>query len=73
MVVVGGGLAGSLVAKKLKATFHVTVIDVRPHFVCLPSMPECVCRTDKLEKFVVAHSHVHALSLPPHALIVLTV
>jgi len=56
VVIVGGGFAGSKVAKKLQAAFDVTLVDSKDHFVCLISLPSCVCDTAHLSKVTSRHS-----------------
>jgi NADH dehydrogenase FAD-containing subunit len=63
VVILGGGFAGSKVAKKLQATFDVTLVDAKDHFVCLISLPSCVCDTAHLSKVTSRHTSVCFLCL----------
>lgn len=67
VVIVGGGFAGSKVAKKLQAAFDVTLVDSKDHFVCLISLPSCVCDTAHLSKVTSRHSTVCTLRAPPNS------
>ena len=67
MVIVGGGFAGSKVAKKLQAAFDVTLVDSKDHFVCLISLPSCVCDTAHLSKVTSRHSTVCTLRAHPNS------
>ncbi|KAL6073310.1 Pyridine nucleotidedisulfide oxidoreductase family protein [Balamuthia mandrillaris] len=56
VVIVGGGFAGSKLAKKLQSKFDVTLIDNKPQFVCWPSIPSCTCAPSHLDKVTSPHS-----------------
>jgi NADH dehydrogenase FAD-containing subunit len=60
VVVVGGGFAGRKVAMKLQYSCDVTLVDTKDHFLCVISLPSCICDLDHLDKVSLPHSHVRA-------------
>jgi uncharacterized UPF0146 family protein len=58
VVVVGGGFSGRKVAMKLQSSFDVTLVDNKDHFMCIISLPACLCDTDHLEKVTAPHTKV---------------
>ena len=60
VVVVGGGFAGSIVAKNLQRFFNVVLIDRKPHFECIPSLPFLVGNARRAAGIQVPHSSVRA-------------
>lgn len=56
VVVVGGGFSGRKVAMKLQSSFDVTLVDNKDHFMCIISLPACLCDTDHLEKVTAPHT-----------------
>lgn len=57
IVVVGGGFAGSLVARKLESKFEVTLIDNKPFFEFTPSILRTIIDPTHVKKIQKLHTH----------------
>jgi apoptosis-inducing factor 2 len=57
IVVIGGGFAGSLAAKKLEKHFEVTFIDNKDYFEFTPSVLRTLVEPQHAKKIQVVHSH----------------
>jgi apoptosis-inducing factor 2 len=56
VVVIGGGFAGSLIAKKLEKKFGVTLIDTKNYFEFTPSVLRSIVEPEHFEKIQILHS-----------------
>jgi len=57
VVIVGGGFAGSRVAKLLSRDYAVTLVDNKSYFISTPSLPICVCNPKHFHKIISQHQH----------------
>lgn len=57
VVVIGGGFAGSLVAKKLEKDFDVTLIDTKDYFEFTPGILRSIVEPKHVRRIQVLHSH----------------
>lgn len=57
VVIIGGGFAGSLVAKKLEKHFDVTLIDTKNYFEFTPGVLRTIVQPEHIRKIQVLHSH----------------
>lgn len=56
-IVIGGGFAGSLAAKKLEKKFNVTLIDTKNYFEFTPGVLRSIVKPEHVKKIQVLHSH----------------
>ncbi|MAF35649.1 hypothetical protein CL622_00845 [archaeon] len=56
VIIIGGGFAGSYIAKGLETMFNVTLIDTKPYFEYTPSILRAVIDTSLPKKLQVKHS-----------------
>ncbi|MFH1802792.1 MAG: FAD-dependent oxidoreductase [archaeon] len=56
VVVIGGGFAGSLVAKKLEREFDLTLIDTKDYFEFTPGVLRFLVEPERAQKIQVLHS-----------------
>lgn len=57
VIVIGGGFAGSLVAKKLENEFDVTLIDTKNYFEFTPGVLRSIVEPEHVSRIQVLHSH----------------
>ena len=57
VVIIGGGFAGSTVARKLEKGFDVTLIDTKDYFEFTPSVLRTIVEPEHIKKIQVLHSH----------------
>lgn len=57
LVIIGGGFAGSYIAKKLEKRFDVTLIDTKDYFEFTPGVLRAVVEPRHLRKIQKLHSH----------------
>ncbi|MBI2451505.1 FAD-dependent oxidoreductase [Candidatus Pacearchaeota archaeon] len=57
VVVIGGGFAGSLCAKKLERYFDVILIDTKNYFEFTPGVLRTIVKPEHLRKIQVLHTH----------------
>lgn len=57
IVIIGGGFAGSLTAKKLENHFEVTLIDTKDYFEFTPGILRTLVKPEHIKKIQVVHSH----------------
>ena len=53
LVIIGGGFAGSLVARNLEKEFNVTLIDTKPYFEFTPGILRTIVEPDHIKKVVI--------------------
>ncbi len=64
VVVIGGGFAGTYLAKSLENIFSVTLIDTKDYFEFTPSILKTIVNTSQRRKIQILHSHyLHKTSL----------
>jgi len=56
IVVIGGGFAGSLIAKNLEKRFDITLIDTKDYFEFTPGILRTINEPDHIKKIQVMHS-----------------
>src|SRR3989338_5693574 len=56
-VIIGGGFAGSLLARKLESFFKVTLIDTKDYFEFTPGILRTIVEPSHIRKIQVMHSH----------------
>ncbi|MBI2102251.1 FAD-dependent oxidoreductase [Candidatus Woesearchaeota archaeon] len=56
LIIIGGGFAGSYIARKLEQQFHVTLFDTKDYFEFTPSVLRTLVQPDHLKKIEVKHS-----------------
>src|SRR3989338_3462411 len=57
VVVLGGGFAGSKIAKKLEKDFDVILIDTKDYFEFTPGILRTIVEPKHIKKIQVLHSH----------------
>jgi NADH dehydrogenase FAD-containing subunit len=57
VVIVGGGFAGSLIAKSLEQEFKVTLIDTKDYFEFTPGVLRTIVSPSHLKKIQILHNH----------------
>ena len=57
LVIVGGGFAGALIAKKLETKFNVILIDTKDYFEFTPGILRTLVQPSHIKKIQVLHSH----------------
>ena len=57
VVVIGGGFAGSYLAKKLEKNFNVVLIDAKEYFEFTPGILRTIVEPEHIRKVQVMHSH----------------
>lgn len=57
LVVIGGGFAGSIIAKELQGNFDVTLIDTKDFFEFTPSILRVLVEPEHVKKIQVLHTH----------------
>ncbi|RMD67596.1 hypothetical protein D6817_01145 [Candidatus Pacearchaeota archaeon] len=57
VVVIGGGFAGSLIAKKLEGKFEVTLVDTKDYFEFTPGILRSIVEPTHVKKIQVLHTH----------------
>ena len=57
VVVIGGGFAGSLIARRLENLFDVTLIDTKDYFEFTPSVLRTIVEPKHVKKIEVLHTH----------------
>eukprot|EP01088_Endostelium_zonatum_P001140 TRINITY_DN11430_c0_g1_i1.p1 TRINITY_DN11430_c0_g1~~TRINITY_DN11430_c0_g1_i1.p1 ORF type:complete len:439 (+),score=122.91 TRINITY_DN11430_c0_g1_i1:21-1337(+) len=57
VVILGGGFAGSKVARKLERLFDVTLIDPKAYFLCVPSLPMTVANPNHMDRIKSNHTN----------------
>src|SRR3989338_1455974 len=55
VVVIGGGFAGSLIARKLQKDFEVTLIDTKPYFEFTPGILRTIVEPEHYKSIQVGH------------------
>ena len=55
IVIIGGGFAGSLIARKLQNRYSVTLIDSKDYFEFTPSVLRTIVEPKHIEKIQVRH------------------
>src|SRR3989344_5415849 len=57
LVVIGGGFAGSCVAKSLEKKFDVTLVDTKEYFEFTPGILRTIVQPEHIKKIEVIHTH----------------
>ena len=57
VVVIGGGFAGSKIAKSLEKDFEVTLIDTKDYFEYTPAVLRAIVQPEYIRKIQVMHTH----------------
>lgn len=57
VVIIGGGFAGSSLAKKLESKFEVVLIDMKNYFEFTPSVLRTLVQPEHIKKIQVMHAH----------------
>ena len=57
ILVIGGGFAGSYIAKKLEKKFDVTLVDTKDYFEFTPGILRTIVEPEHIKKIQILHSH----------------
>lgn len=57
VVVIGGGFAGSKIAKSLEEDFNVTLVDTKDYFEFTPSILSAITEPECLDRIQIMHEH----------------
>ncbi len=55
VVIIGGGFAGAMIAKKMQSSFDVTLIDNKDYFEFTPSVPRAIIEPEKIKNIQIQH------------------
>ena len=57
IIVIGGGFAGSYIARKLEKDFDVILIDSKDYFEFTPGILRTIVESEHIKKIQILHTH----------------